>query len=453
MNFRASFLYALRILKPNRTSSSNGRKSLFGAAFGIALSLVPLIVVLVVAEGMIEGITERMIGLGTYHLQAVVPVEFFENGGLSDDLREFASSLEIPSGGQAFIERQGTALAVAGGTRSGALVRAVPTDIFTSNRAFQTYIEVLSGEAAFPSAKSAVIGKGIADKLNLKTGDTLRLITAGTGVYPSAQERVQGHEAGRVKIVPKMLSCTVSGIVSSGYQEIDALWVFLPLKTGFDFLTEASSQITIGIETDFPFSDRLQEAYRSTLSLLPSGFSLYRWSDINSAQYENYASTKILLILIMFLIVLIASVNVSSALIMVVMERKREIAVLKSMGASSSGIGAAFLTVGILTGACGLAIGLPLGLAAAVKCNEIIGFGENAVNFILKLWYLIREGNLYSPVHLLDPAYYLQRVPVHIAFTEIFVIAAGTLLLSAAVSVFPALRAGKERPLDILRKT
>lgn len=439
MTFKASFVYALRILKPNRTSSSNGRKSLFGAAFGIALSLVPLIVVLVVAEGMIEGITDRMIGLSSYHVQAIVPPDTFKNDADLNELHELASSLEVLTEGRVFIERQGTALASSGGMRSGALVRAVPPDIFKTNKAFQTYIEVSEGEAAFPSEKSAVIGKGIADKLGLKPGDTFRLITARTSA--------------RGTTIPKMLSCTVAGIVSSGYQEIDSLWVFLPFKTGFAFLTEGASDIKIGIETDFPFSDRLQEAYLSTLSFLPPGFRVYRWSDINTAQYENYASTKILLILIMFLIVLIASVNVSSALIMVVMERKKEIAILKSMGASASGIGSAFLTVGILCGASGLVIGLPLGLAAAVKCNEIIQFGENTVNFILKLWYLIFEGNRYVPVHLLDPAYYLQRVPVHISFSEIFAIAAGTLLLSAAVSVFPALRAGKESPLDILRKT
>ena len=439
MTFKASFLYAVRILKPGRASASNGRKSLFGAVFGIALSLVPLIIVLVVAEGMIEGITDRMIGLSSYHVQAVVPPYFCKNASDLNTLNEFALSLEVLTGARAFIERQGTALAASGGIRSGALVRAVPPDIFKTNKAFETYVEVSEGEAAFPSEKSAVIGKGIADKLGLKPGDTFRLITARTSEHG--------------KIIPKMLSCTVSGIVFSGYREIDSLWIFLPFKTGFDFLTESSSEIKIGLETDFPFSDRLQEAYRSTASLLPSSFRVYRWSDINTAQYENYASTKILLILIMFLIVLIASVNVSSALIMVVMERKKELAILKSMGASSSGIGIAFLTVGILCGASGVVIGLPLGLAAAVKCNEIIQFGENTVNFILKLWYLIFEGNSYVPVHVLDPAYYLQKVPVHITFSEIFAIAAGTLFLSAAVSVFPALRAGKERPLDILRKT
>jgi len=439
MTFKASFLYALRIVRPGLKSASNGRKSLFGAVFGVAVSLVPLVVVLVVAEGMIEGITERMIGLSSYHLQVSCPPHFFKTGEEIPVLTELAQNLEKEIGARTFAERQGMALAVSKNNRSGAVIRAVPRDIFEMNKAFREYIEVLSGEAAFPSPKSAVIGKGIADKLGLNVGDKIRLITARTSE--------------RTGVVPKILLCTVSAVVSSGYEEIDALWVFLPLETGFDFLTESSSQIIIGVETDFPFSESLNEAYRSAAAFLPARFFVRRWSEINTARYENYASTKLLLILIMFLILLIAAVNISSALIMTVSERKKEIAILKSVGASSSGISTAFLCTGILCGAGGIVIGLPLALVCAVNCNEIIKFMENAVNFILKLWYLIAEGSSCTPIHLLNPEYYLQRVPVNISFREMFFIAAGTLLLSAAVSVFPAMRAGKEKPLHILRKT
>jgi len=254
------------------------------------------------------------------------------------------------------------------------------------------------------------------------------------------------------KVSPKILSSTVAGIVSSGYEEIDALWVFLPLETGFDYLSSAFSQIRIGIETENPFGNELTALYRDIASFLPSGFRLYRWSDVNTSQYENYASTKMLLMLIMFLILLVASVNISSALIMVVMERQREIAILKSMGASSSGISTAFLITGILCGFGGLLFGLPLGLLFALNCNEILYFIEILVNKIVKIWYTISSGSGYVPITFLDPAYYLETIPITVPFFELFLISAGTLLLSVLVSVVPATRAGKEKPLDILRK-
>ena len=137
---------------------------------------------------------------------------------------------------------------------------------------------------------------------------------------------------------------------------------------------------------------------------------------------------------------------------MVAMERKKEIAILKSIGADSAGIGAAFLITGMLCGAAGLCLGLPLGLVCAVNCNEIIRFMEHAVNLILNLWYLISEGSAHASVSFLNPEYYLQTIPVHIPFWKIFFIAGQTLCLSALVSVFPAVRAGKEKPLHILRK-
>ena len=430
MTFKSSLLYALRIIKPNIHSVSNGRKSLFGAVFGIALSLVPLIVVMVVADGMIEGITDRMIGLSSYHLRVLCPADFSPAGeSRIGYLEELAHKIEKDAGGKAFIEKQGIALAAGKQNRTGAAIRAVDGDIFKNNGAFKTYIEVLAGAAAFPDSKSAVIGKGIAEKLGVQVGDSIRLITA---------------DASLSRVRPKILSCKVAGIVSSGYEEIDALWVFLPLETGFNFLPESSSETEIGIETDFPFSDKLNVLYRAVDSLLPAGFEVRRWSDVNTAQYENYASTKMLLMLIMFLILLIASVNISSALIMVAMERKKEIAILKSIGADSAGIGAAFLITGMLC--------LPLGLVCAVNCNEIIRFMEHAVNLILNLWYLISEGSAHASVSFLNPEYYLQTIPVHIPFWKIFFIAGQTLCLSALVSVFPAVRAGKEKPLHILRK-
>ena len=324
MTFKSSLLYALRIIKPNMHSVSNGRKSLFGAVFGIALSLVPLIVVMTVADGMIEGITDRMIGLSSYHLQILCPADFLPDAeSRIEYLEELAHKIEKDADGKAFIEKQGIALAAGKQNRTGATIRAVNGDIFKNNGAFKTYIEVLSGAAAFPDSKSAVIGKGIAEKLGVQVGDNIRLITA---------------DASFSRVRPKILSCKVAGIVSSGYEEIDALWVFLPLETGFNFLPESSSQTRIGIETDFPFSDKLNVLYRAVDSLLPAGFEVRRWSDVNTAQYENYASTKMLLMLIMFLILLIASVNISSALIMVAMERKKEIAILKSIGADSAGL-------------------------------------------------------------------------------------------------------------------
>nr|MBP7479863.1 ABC transporter permease [Spirochaetaceae bacterium] len=145
-------------------------------------------------------------------------------------------------------------------------------------------------------------------------------------------------------------------------------------------------------------------------------------------------------------------VNVSSALVMLVMERRKEIAILKSVGASGSGISISFLIIGTCIGGLGVILGIPLGLVCAVNVNEIIVLFEKIVNFFMYFVYSIIEKEGYKAVQVLDPEFYLAKVPVTVPFIELFLIACVTMCLSLAVSLFPAIRAGKEKPLSILRK-
>ncbi|MBQ2530238.1 MAG: FtsX-like permease family protein, partial [Treponema sp.] len=153
-------------------------------------------------------------------------------------------------------------------------------------------------------------------------------------------------------------------------------------------------------------------------------------------------------------IVLVASVNISSALVMIVMERRREIAILKSTGGTAEGIAVSFLIVGMGAGAGGVLIGIPLGLLGAVNINGLIKIIEWIINICGKFVYLIGNGDLsgFNTFRLLDPAYYLQDIPVSVSFSDLLLITVGTLLLSLLVSVIPAVKAGREKPLDTLRK-
>lgn len=439
MKLASVFLICSRIIKPKDSALTNARKSLLGAVFCIALSLIPLTVVLVVTDGMIEGITNRIVGLSSFHMQAV-QVRNYSN---TDDnllaLETMAQKfLENPKVLNTYIERQGTVLAAGKTGRSGATVRAVEDKLFTENKAFAEYLEVVEGSASFSSKKSCVIGKKIAELLGLSVGDTIRLISTKTMASGS--------------VIPKFSNYTVEGIVSSGYQEIDALWVFIPLESGFEYLSSAASSIYVGIEVENPFdADFYSIAYDLDSTLTP-GFSLYTWHDFNQSQYENFASTKLMLLFVMFLIVLVASVNISSALVMLVMEKRKDIAILKSLGASNGGIGLSFVLTGGAAGLLGTIIGIPLGLLCAVNINSIITLFENIINIFNKLIFFIADKGEYIPISLLDPAYYLETIPVVISGKEIGIIIVGTILLSILVSIIPAKKAGKEKPLDIIRK-
>ena len=156
----------------------------------------------------------------------------------------------------------------------------------------------------------------------------------------------------------------------------------------------------------------------------------------------------------MILIVLVATVNISSALVMIVMERSREIGILKTMGASSSGIRAAFIITGGAAGFAGVLTGIPLGLLAAVNINSIIPAFEKLLNFISMAFHFLFEGgsSSYETFRLLDPAFYIQKIDIHIPFPELFLIALSAVLLSLLVSIIPSGRAGREKIMDTLRK-
>ncbi len=444
MNIRSSILFSLRMIFPKTARSSIARKSLFGAVICIAISIIPLVVVLSVSNGMIEGITDRLISLSSSHLE-VVPSR------ASAEIAEEVTSalLSVPDIQNAFPLIQFNGLSSHGKKRSGAMIRAINPEIFLNNQNYKVLFNAVDGniadfysdsEQAFSmfGKKRALIGEGIASRLNVKPGDSIRLITM---------------EGEGENILPHVSAFKVCAIISCGYQELDALWVFIPFEQGKEMLKKSSGKVSVMVEVSNPFSGELGSYRRKIKKLLGSGFKVYRWDEVNRSQYENFSSTKIMLIFIMLLIVLVAAVNISSALVMLVMERRREIAILKSVGADASGITLSFLFTGFFAGFCGVFTGLPCGLFLSLNVNKIIAFFEKTINFFSNICYYCIHRNLdgFSEFHIMDSAYYLQEIPVEIPVKELSVIVIAAILLSVVVSIAPSVKAGKEKPLDTLR--
>ena len=292
----------------------------------------------------------------------------------------------------------------------------------------------------FESNKSAILGSKIAEKLNLKVGDLCRIVT------------LNKNEKG--KTVPKITSFKISAIISSGYQELDALWVFIPLEEGLKIMDQNSSLTSIVISTKNPFDDLKMSEFQELLSsFLPESFSVYTWFDLNRPSFTSFKTTKNILMFIMFLIVLVASANISSAIVMLVMERRREIAILKAAGAHPVSISMDFLLAGLLTSLGGVILGMPLGVLTAVHINTIFAFTEKLLNYFQNFFYKVfYNGQNPLEIHILDPAYYLEYIPIKLNFYDLYIIAVSMLILSVVVCLIPAVRAGREKPIEIMRK-
>ncbi len=443
MRVGVSVTLALRFLGIGSARSvSNARKSLYGAVIGIGISLVPLVTVLVVADGMIEGISSRIIELSTSHIRLFDRLDRTGSFGDAQSIERFADS--VVSGDltgkvtDAVPERQGLALAIGKNGRSGATVRAVPQKFFAQNGAVASLLTTQAGSLTFDGPNSAIVGKKLAGDLGLGVGDVFRVLTLKSSADGST--------------IPRFTTLRVAGIVSAGYQELDALWIFIPLEKGFSVLPDSSATFV-----SVRLSDATSGLDASKYALMRAfpGVVVYTWKDLNQAQFQSFNTTRTLLLFIMLLIVFIASVNVSAALVMLVMERRQEIAILKSMGAAPETVSLSFLIAGFLTGLGGVLLGLPAGIAVSLHINQFFSLIEKILNGWVKITRVFLDSSDKSAIlsiHLLDPAYYLEKIPVRLDLRELLVITVGTLILSLLVSVAPAIRAGREKPLESIRK-
>ncbi len=407
-----------------------GGRYLRGAAFGIALSLVPIVVTLVVSDGMIRGITERFLELGTYHLQAA------DRRAGGEPATELEAAASAPGVAGAWCERQGLGIVVGAGGKSGATVRAV-SDGFLRDAGTERYLRAVEGDAHFSGESDALLGEELARKIGAEVGGTVRLMTVRT------------TSEGRT--IPRMASFTVRGIVSSGYRELDALWFFVPYAAGKRALSADSSRAFIGVKLADPYRG-VDEAAAALTAVLPRGYAVYTWYELQESQYRSYESTRQLLLFIMALVVAVAAVNVSSATSMLAVERRRDTAILKGFGAAPADTTRVFLFGSLLTGAIGSIIGLSAGLLIAVNVNALIGGIEQALGLAARAAAFLGGTVAGAPPKLLDPAYYLETIPVAVDWKAIAAIGVGTTLCSVLAAWAPARRAGRARPLDILRK-
>ncbi len=405
---------------------------LVGSILGIALSLVPLIVVMEVADGMIEGITRRFLEVGTYHAQVVVPLAGAE------ELDGIAESLASQPGVRhVLVEQQGLGLAAGARGRAAVTIRAVPADLYLRDEGFRRYFRMEAGAFDLDSPGSLLLGRELAGRLGVGVGDRLRLLT------------LRGSGRG----LPLVSAFTVRGLFSTGYQELDKLWVYVPLEAAGRLLGERGGERFIGLKLDDPF--RGLERRLSGLRL-PEEAQAYGWYQLEKASYKSFQTTRALLLFIMALIVAVAAVNVSSSLVMVVLEKTPEIAMLKAMGAAPWEIGVGFTITAAATGLAGTALGLALGALAAANINALLAGLELAINLAGRAVFVLLSPILALPqppaVRLLNTEFYLEQIPISLSFPELAAVAAATMLLAVLAAWLPARRAGAIRPLEVLRR-
>lgn len=267
-----------------------------------------------------------------------------------------------------------------------------------------------SGESAENQLPGLIIGPELAKALQIQMGDEVNVVTPN-------------GEMGPMGPIPRSRPFKVVGIFYSGMYEFDANYAYTALPDAIDFLgAEGVNGIevkTTNVDTSELIAEQLQR------SLGPS-FEVLDWKELNRSLFLALKLEKISMFVILTFIILVASFSIVAMLIMIVIEKGREIAVMKSMGATNGGVMRTFIFQGSVIGGLGSILGLGFGLGIC--------------------WFLAEVG---FPLN--SEVYYINTLPVEVDMVEVISVVVCALVISLLATIYPAIQASKLNPVDGLR--
>ena len=281
--------------------------------------------------------------------------------------------------------------------------------------------EILSRLAAEGTQpEGIVIGREMARNMGIVLYDTITIISPVSIATPMG-------------MVPRMEKFVVVGIFESGFYEYDSTLAYLSLKSCQNFMQmgDAVSGIDIKVN-DIYKADVIAKKIQSQLGF---PFWAQNWMQMNKNLFSALKLEKRVMFIILSLIVLVAAFNIISALIMIVMEKNKDIAILKSMGATQQSIMKIFIYQGLIIGVIGTTLGCIAGLAVAFNLQEVSLLVEKIFHFKF----------------LPGDVYYLSELPSKVNYSDVVIIVIGTLLICFLSTIYPSLRASRTDPAEALR--
>ena len=320
------------------------------------------------------------------------------------------------------------------------LIRGVHQSIFAEDPEFAKLYKVVDGTNDLSRRYYLNIGEELAKNNWVQVGDRLEMITA---------QNLHFEETG-----PRTVKGLVRGVFKTGYLEYDSGVIYTSMVTvqkALD-LPGQCHEIYLKCVNEWELRPLIEIIHQT----FPNQFSILTWQDLNANLFKALVTEKAVMWVIVFLILLVAIFNVMSGQVMLVLDKKREIAILKSIGFSPGKIASIFLIEGLITTLVGATLGVILGTLAANHIGETLAFLEYLINgvrqgiyFVLKLVVDMSQPKAFS---FFPPGvYYLDAIPVDIRPLRIGMIFFSALTLSLLAGLVPALRAAYMKPLEILR--
>ena len=390
---------------------------------GVALGVMALIVVIAVMSGFGKDLRDKILGTNSH-----VVVTNISQTGMADYEAIIKTILQAEGVNAAapFILNQ--VMLTFGSNSSGVVVRGVDPEREAGvsdleKNLIQGNLEMLEvAKAASGKSRRAgiILGKELAHRLRVQRGDTVSMISPASRVTPMG-------------LVPKIKLFQVVGFFESGMFEYDSNLAFISIHAAQQFFSMKGKVSGIEIQVkDIEKADQVAKEIQDNL-----GFPYYArdWMRMNKNLFSALRLEKIVMFIILILIILVAAFNIVSTLFMVVMEKSKEIAILKSMGATRTSIMKIFSFQGLIIGVTGTVIGCIGGFSIVPNLNEIVGFIEN----------------LFGITAFPSDVYYLDKLPSEIQYFDSFIIVIFSILICFLASLYPAWRASRMDPVEGLR--
>ena len=369
---------------------------------GVAVGVAALITTLAVMSGFHNDIKKHVIGAQS-HLMIFGKMPDGRYQKVQEQIKQ------IPQIVASAPTIYGQAILSYGQSSHGVLLRGLdPEQEKNTNTLISSLIEG-SFTAVDEKLPPLVLGSELAENMGLDVKDEVVLVSP------------QGLAGG----LPKMKKFKVSGILKTGYYEFDNTIVYTDLQNASDFLGLKGA--VTGLNVKIKNLDEANEVAAQINNLIGHQYTVKTYAEMNQTLYAALKLEKTVMFIILFLIIIVAALNITSNLILFGTEKLRDIGILRTLGANPAQIRHIFLLEGLFIASAGMVLGL---LLAFVLC------------------FIIKNTNL---VQLPGDIYYLTKVPVSIQFFDVFFVVAGSYLVCFLSALYPAYKASKINPVDAVR--
>jgi lipoprotein-releasing system permease protein len=410
----------LRYLRAKRKQTFISINSIISIA-GIFLGVAALIVVLAVMNGFEKELRDKILGINSHIVLMELAGEMENHEKVMESVEEIegvvASTPFIYSQAMLKNEDRVTGVVLRGISPESALT------VLNLGKMREGSIDYLSKNYSgkdLPDMPGVLLGKELAELLNLNLFDTVEVL------LPMGIPTPMG-------VVPRIRTFSVFGIFESGSYEYDSTLLFMSLDSCKEFL--GMEDTVTGIEIKIEDIYHATEIAEDIEAKLGYPYWARTWMELNKNLFAALKMEKRVMFIILSLIILVAAFSIITTLIMAVMEKAKDIAILKSMGATSRSIMKIFMVQGLVMGIIGTTLGGIAGIALALNLETIAAFLENLFGFTV----------------FPKDVYYLSELPSRVNYGDVAIIVAIALLISFLAAIYPSWNASRLDPAEGLR--